>query len=199
MDRLHPPDFYVPAHQAIFEAMRELFDGNQAIDAVTVSEALRRRGELDKIGGVSYLARLVDIVPSTSNILYYSGIVEEHAKRRELIRAGATVTDVAFDIDEEIAHVLDRAEQAVLSVGVRVRPRSPLTEYFAAVARRYRGCAYSYWFDAGGCRFFGNCSLPHIGWRGNRLSTRVFAASRPTKRMSSSTALPGVPRARGSG
>ena len=45
MDRLHPPDFYVPAHQAIFEAMRELFDTSQAIDAVTVSEALRRRGE----------------------------------------------------------------------------------------------------------------------------------------------------------
>ncbi len=119
MDRLHPPDFYIPAHQAIFEAMRELFDTNQAIDAVTVSEALRRRGELDKVGGVSYLARLVDIVPSTSNILYYSGIVEEHAKRRELIRAGASVTDVAFDIDEEIARVLDRAEQAVLSVAER--------------------------------------------------------------------------------
>jgi replicative DNA helicase len=119
MDRLHPPDFYVPAHQAIFEAMRELFDTNQAIDAVTVSEALRRRGELEKVGGVSYLTRLVDIVPSTSNILYYAGIVEEHAKRRELIRAGASVTDVAFDIDEEIAHVLDRAEQAVLSVAER--------------------------------------------------------------------------------
>ena len=119
MDRIHPPDFYVPAHQAIFEAMRELFDTNQAIDAVTVSEALRRRGELEKVGGVAYLTRLVDIVPSTSNILYYSGIVEEHAKRRELIRAGATVTDVAFDIDEEIAHVLDRAEQAVLSVAER--------------------------------------------------------------------------------
>ena len=119
MDRLHPPDFYIPAHQAIFEAMRELFDTNQAIDAVTVSEALRRRGELEKVGGVAYLTRLVDIVPSTSNILYYSGIVEEHAKRRELIRAGASVTDVAFDIDEEIAHVLDRAEQAVLSVAER--------------------------------------------------------------------------------
>jgi replicative DNA helicase len=116
MDRIHPEDFYVPAHQAIFESMRELFDSNQAIDAVTVSESLRRRGELEKVGGVAYLARLVDIVPSTSNIVYYAGIVEEHAKRRELIRAGATVTDVAFDIDEEIASVLDRAEQVVLGV-----------------------------------------------------------------------------------
>ena len=119
MDHIHPEDFYVPAHQAIFEAMRELFDSNQAIDAVTVSEVLRRRGELEKVGGIQYLTRLVDIVPSTSNVVYYAGIVEDHAKRRELIRAGATVTDVAFNIDEEIANVLDRAEQAVLSVAER--------------------------------------------------------------------------------
>jgi replicative DNA helicase len=116
MDRIHPEDFYVPAHQAIFESMRELFDTSQAIDAVTVSESLRRRGELEKIGGIQYLTRLVDIVPSTSNVTYYAGIVEEHAKRRELIRAGATVTEFAFDIDDEIASVLDRAEQAVLGV-----------------------------------------------------------------------------------
>ncbi|MCZ6662809.1 MAG: replicative DNA helicase [Actinobacteria bacterium] len=119
MDRIHPEDFYVPAHQAIFEGMRELFDTSQPIDAVTTSEVLRRKGELEKIGGVAYLTRLVDVVPSTSNIVYYAGIVEEHAKRRELIRAGGTVTDVAFDIDEEIASVLDRAEQAVLAVAER--------------------------------------------------------------------------------
>jgi replicative DNA helicase len=116
MDHIHPEDFYVPAHQAVFEAIRELFDSSQAIDVVTVSESLRRRGELEKIGGVQYLTRLVDIVPSTSNINYYAGIVEEHAKRRELIRAGAAVTELAFDIDDEIAAVLDRAEQAVLGV-----------------------------------------------------------------------------------
>jgi replicative DNA helicase len=116
MDHIHPEDFYIPAHQAIFEGMRDLFDANQAIDAVTVSEILRRKGELDKVGGIQYLTRLVDIVPSTSNVAYYAGIVEEHAKRRDLIRAGASVTDVAFNVDEEIANVLDRAEQAVLAV-----------------------------------------------------------------------------------
>lgn len=116
MDHIHPEDFYIPAHQAIYEGMRDLFDSNQAIDAVTVSEILRRKGELDKVGGIQYLTRLVDIVPSTSNVAYYAGIVEEHAKRRDLIRAGASVTEVAFNVDEEIANVLDRAEQAVLGV-----------------------------------------------------------------------------------
>jgi len=119
MDRIGPADFYVPAHQAIFEGMRELFDSNQAIDPVTVSEVLRRRGELDKVGGVQYLTRLVDIVPSTSNVNHYAGIVEEHAKRRELIRAGAAVTETAFSIDKDIADVLDRAEQSVLAVAER--------------------------------------------------------------------------------
>lgn len=126
MDRIHPEDFYVPAHQAIFEGIRDLFNGNQPIDAVTVSEELRRRGELEKIGGVAYLTRLVDIVPSTSNVVYYAGIVEEHAKRRELIRAGASITDFAFDIDEEITAVVDRAEQAVLGVAERRASQSLL-------------------------------------------------------------------------
>ncbi len=116
MDQLDPGDFYVPAHQAIFEAIRTLFDTSQPIDVVTVSEELRRHGELEKVGGVQYLTRLVDIVPSTSNVTYYAGIVEEHSKRRELIRAGAAVTEFAFNTDEEIINVLDRSEQAVLSV-----------------------------------------------------------------------------------
>jgi len=116
MDRIHPEDFYVPAHQAIYESMRDLFDASQPIDAVTVSESLRSKGELEKVGGIQYLTRLVDIVPSTSNVVYYASIVEDHAKRRELIRAGASVTEFAFNIDDEVASVLDRAEQAVLGV-----------------------------------------------------------------------------------
>ena len=126
MDRIHPEDFYVPAHQAVFESIRDLFNSNQPIDAVTVAEELRRRGELDKIGGVAYLTRLVDIVPSTSNVVYYAGIVEEHAKRRELIRAGATITDFAFDIDEEITDVVDRSEQAVLGIAEKRASQSLL-------------------------------------------------------------------------
>jgi replicative DNA helicase len=119
MDRIHAEDFYVPAHQSIFEAMRRLYDANQAIDAVTLSEELRRNGVLDKVGGVSYLTRLVDVVPVTSNVDHYANIVDENARRRDLIRAGASVTQIAFDLDDEIHSVMDRAEQSVLSVAER--------------------------------------------------------------------------------
>ncbi|MGA7271963.1 MAG: replicative DNA helicase [Acidimicrobiia bacterium] len=126
MDRLGGDDFYVPAHQSIFEAMRRLYDANQAIDAVTLSEDLRRSGELDKVGGVSYLTRLVDVVPVTSNVIHYADIVEDAARRRDLIRAGGTVATIAFDLDDEIHSVMDRAEQTVLGVAEKRASQSLL-------------------------------------------------------------------------
>jgi replicative DNA helicase len=119
MDKLDADDFYVPAHRSIFGAVKLLFNTNQAIDAITVSEELRRQGELEKIGGVAYVTRLLDIVPSASNVDYYAGIVEETSQRRHLIRAGSTITDLAMKLDDEIAEVLDRSEQTVLNVAGR--------------------------------------------------------------------------------
>ncbi len=119
MDKLDADDFYVPAHRSIFGAIKLLFNTNQAIDAITVSEELRRQGELEKVGGVAYVTRLLDIVPSASNVDYYANIVEETSQRRHLIRAGSTITDLAMKLDDEIAEVLDRSEQTVLNVAGR--------------------------------------------------------------------------------
>lgn len=131
MGRLEPDDFYIPAHQSIFRAVRNLFDTSQAIDAVTVAEELRRMGELERVGGATYLTQLLDVVPSVSNVDYYAGIVEEHSQRRHLLRAGAAITDLALRIDDDIAAVLDRAEQTVLDVAGRklsdgIQPIGPL-------------------------------------------------------------------------
>ena len=119
LEKLHAEDFYRPAHQSIFQAISELFDANQAIDAVTVSEALRRSGALDRIGGVGYLTQLIDSVPTASNIEYYADIVEEHALRRRLLRTGGDIGTLATTMDDPIGQVLDRAEQAVFAVSER--------------------------------------------------------------------------------
>ena len=119
MDKLDPDDFYHPAHQAIFSSIRNLYNTNSPIDAITVTEELRRTGDLERVGGVSYVTRLLDIVPSAANIEYYAGVVEEHSQRRHLLRAGSSVHDLAFKLDDEIAAVLDRAEQTVLAVAGR--------------------------------------------------------------------------------
>ncbi|NND02176.1 MAG: replicative DNA helicase [Acidimicrobiia bacterium] len=119
LEKLHPEDFYIPAHQSIFEAIVSLFDNNQPIDAVTVSESLRKLDALDRSGGPSYLAQLLDAVPTASNIEHYTGIVEEHALRRRLQRVGGDVTQLATRMEDDIANVLDRAEQSVFAVSER--------------------------------------------------------------------------------
>lgn len=119
LEKLQPEDFYIPAHQSIFEAIVTLFDNNQPIDAVTVSEALRRLDALDRSGGPTYLAQLLDAVPTASNIEHYTGIVEEHALRRRLQRVGGDVTQLATRMEDDIASVLDRAEQSVFAVSER--------------------------------------------------------------------------------
>ncbi len=119
LEKLHAEDFYRPAHQQIFEAIRGLFDANEPIDAVTVSEILRRDGSLERMGGVDFLTRLLDTVPTTSNIEYYAGIVEEHALRRRLMQVGGKIGSLATELKEPIADVLDRSEQEVFLVSER--------------------------------------------------------------------------------
>ena len=119
LEKLHAEDFYRPAHQQIFEAIQGLFDANEPIDAVTVSEVLRRDGSLERMGGVDFLTRLLDTVPTTSNIDYYADIVEEHALRRKLMRVGGTIGSIATEMQEPIADVLDRSEQEVFLVSER--------------------------------------------------------------------------------
>ena len=119
MDKLEPDDFYVPAHQAIFDSIVHLYNANQPIDPLTVSDALHRKGELDRIGGAGYLTDLMEGVPTASNIEYYAEIVEEHGLRRRLISAGGLIGDLAVMTDLEISAVLDRAEQTVFGVGER--------------------------------------------------------------------------------
>jgi replicative DNA helicase len=104
--------------------MITLYNTSQPIDAVTVSEELRRRDHLEKVGGIAFLASLIDLVPGVSNIDYYAGIVEEHGLRRALIKAGGAVNELAFRTDADIAGVLDRAEQSVLSVAEKRESKS---------------------------------------------------------------------------
>ena len=116
LEKLGPEDFYRPAHQAIFDAVLELFNRNEPVDAVTVAEGLRRSEMLDRVGGLAYLTQLIDAVPATSNIEHYAAIVEEHALRRRLLRVGGDIGKLATEVDQPIADVVDKAEQSVYAV-----------------------------------------------------------------------------------
>ncbi len=119
LETLRPEDFYRPAHQSVFEAILSLFDGNQAIDAITVSDWLRRNDNLERVGGIAFLNHLMDAVPATSNVGYYVEIVDETASRRRLMKAGSTVGQLAMQSERPVDEVLDAAEAAVFAVADR--------------------------------------------------------------------------------
>ncbi|CAN5345246.1 replicative DNA helicase [soil metagenome] len=138
LERLQPDDFYKPAHQSIFAAISTLFDAREPIDAVTVTEGLRRVGSLDQVGGIAYVAALSDAVPTSANVGHYVGIVEEHALRRRLMRAAGQIGTVATAVDQPIEEVIETAEQTIFAVsdkriGDGLAPIEPLI--FPAIER----------------------------------------------------------------
>jgi replicative DNA helicase len=119
LERLEADDYHRPAHQSIFTAMSELFNPSQPIDTVTVTEALRRSGALERVGGIAFLTALSDATFTASNIDHYVEIVDEHALRRRLLRAGGEIGTLATAVDRNITDVLDTAEQTVFGVSDR--------------------------------------------------------------------------------
>ena len=83
---LREDDFYRDAHRLIFQAIKSLELKGEEVDLVTVTETLREKDALDKCGGMSYLATLANMVPSSAGIRYYAGIVQNKAMLRRLIR-----------------------------------------------------------------------------------------------------------------
>lgn len=119
LEQLHEEDFYSPAHQAVFAAMRDIRNRGEATDIVTVSNELDRHGKLDMIGGPVYLTELVDFVPTTANTQEYIGIVEEKSVRRLLIRAGNDTVRDAMNDGGEIENTLNDAERRIYDISMR--------------------------------------------------------------------------------
>jgi len=109
-------DFYRDGHRRIFERMIDLNERNQAIDFVTLKEELARNGELDEVGGPSYVASLADGVPRATNVEFYARIVKEKATLRNLIFAANKILGNAYEADQESDLILDEAESAIFAV-----------------------------------------------------------------------------------
>jgi replicative DNA helicase len=116
LEKIRPDDFYKPAHRRIFQAVVSLFGRGEAIDSVTVSEELRRNGELEEVGGKPYIFHLVSSVPAASNAGYYARIVEETALLRRLIEVTQQAAAMAFESADDADTIIDQVEQLVFSV-----------------------------------------------------------------------------------
>ncbi|WP_067648979.1 replicative DNA helicase [Nocardia harenae] len=118
---IRPGDFYRPAHQAIYDAVLDLYGRGEPADPVTVSAALDRRGELKRIGGPPYLVTLTQTVPTAANAGYYAEIVAEKAVLRRLVEAGTRIVQYGYAgaDGQDVAEVVDRAQAEVYEVTER--------------------------------------------------------------------------------
>ena len=108
--------FYHAPHSRIFAAVIELFERGTAVDQLTLTEELKRRGQLDDVGGVVYLAKLGSEVATTANIDFHARIVLEKALSRKLIETSSEVIERAYAADEDVQTLIDNAEQKLFTL-----------------------------------------------------------------------------------
>lgn len=114
--RLKPEAFYLEKHREIYEAIMTLYEESLPVDIVTVSDILSKRGTLEKVGDLDYIAYLANSVPTTANVAHYMSIVEDKALLRSLIAASGEIMDLAYQGTMEGADVLSKAEKSIFDI-----------------------------------------------------------------------------------
>ncbi|HEX7017890.1 MAG TPA: replicative DNA helicase [Patescibacteria group bacterium] len=115
-DVLRSDSFYDPAHQVVYEAMTELYDKREPIDAVTLANQLKKKSMLTKAGGSAAIAELTNTVSTAANVVQYAQLVAEAALRRRLITMSGELSELAFDEAKESRDILDTIEQNVFAL-----------------------------------------------------------------------------------
>ncbi len=119
MKILQPEDFYRESHKIIYETMLALNESGNPVDLITVSDQLKARGELDKAGGVAYIASLAEMVPTAANIEFYAHIVEEKSLLRTLIHVSTRIAGLGYEEGEEPEKLIAEAERMIIELGSR--------------------------------------------------------------------------------
>ncbi len=115
-DTIAPDSFYAEKHRIIFTAMLELHTRNEPIDLLSLSTRLKEKKSLDQVGGSSYLAELVNGVPSAANASHYAHIVQKKATLRSLIEVGDEISEMGYEEDADVEQTLDTAEKKIYEV-----------------------------------------------------------------------------------
>jgi replicative DNA helicase len=116
--------FYREAHRKIYLAMVTLFEKNEPIDVITLSDELKKRDELEDIGGTYYLTELAAMVPSSANIEYHLNIIRDKSILRQLIVTCSGIIKSAYDESDDAEKLLDTAEGEVLGISQTTRQKS---------------------------------------------------------------------------
>ncbi|MFC5469391.1 replicative DNA helicase [Cohnella suwonensis] len=143
MERLKAEDFYSVSHQRIFEGMIVLNDQNKPIDLITLTAHLQDLGQMEEVGGIMYLTKLANAVPTAANVEYYAQIVEEKSILRRLIRTATQIVSNGYASEEDVGALLNDAEVRIMEISSRraatgfISIRDVLMEVFERVEFLY--------------------------------------------------------------
>ena len=119
VETLRKDDFYDAMHQLSYEIISDMLKKDKAVDPLTFIEEAKNRGFLDRLGGQSFIASLIDTVPTTANVEYHARIVRDKSVHRKMIQVGTYITKLGYSEEVEFEEILDEAERAVFDVATR--------------------------------------------------------------------------------
>jgi replicative DNA helicase len=130
--------FFSADHQSIFDTITDLYDHQKPIDLVLLREELTRRGQLDAVGGVSYLLTVAESVPDSSNAVYYARIVRDLFLLRKLISASSQIVSQAYQGRADPEEILEEAERCIFEItGMKISGQAvPLKELLHQVFKQ---------------------------------------------------------------
>lgn len=137
-------DFYEKRHALIFAAMMRLYEKHQPVDLLTLTDELKRKKELDTVGGSAYLTELTNYVPTSAHAEAYAELVAQKAVRRRLIKASGEISELGYDEETTTQELLEKAEAELFSVSDQtlkqdlVSIESILTESFDRMEELHR-------------------------------------------------------------
>ena len=138
-EHVTPKDFYDKCHATIFNGMIKLYERHRPVDLLTLTEQLKKKDELEAVGGSAYLTELTNYVPTAAHAGSYAEIVAQKAVRRRLIKASAEISELGYDEDTTTQELLEKAEAELFSVSDQslkqdlVSIESILTEIFEGI------------------------------------------------------------------
>ena len=116
VDVLKPESFYVDANKRIYGAIQSLFEKGMPVDLLTVTEELRKKGELELVGGAYYVTELTNRVASSAHVEYHAHIISQKFIQRELIRISTEITKESYEDTTDVFELLDKAERDMFAI-----------------------------------------------------------------------------------
>ena len=144
-DILKTDDFYRGIHSNIYQVMLNLYEKNEPIDLLSLTNRLEEKKQLEEIGGVSYLTSLVNLVPTAAHVVHYAKIIKHKKTLRDLIETSDQITQLSYQEPEDVESLVDTAEQKIFSISQQsigqkfLLVKETLEEAFERIDKLHKG------------------------------------------------------------